>query len=247
MKINYKENKLRGFQKDLDNEIRLLKLFSDYPNSLKFYGCYYTKDEKGNEFENIVLEKCDEDLEKFMRNRRKALDTTEIKEIFIGLNKVFQAMHQEGRDIIHRDLKLPNLLVKYEDNNKNNFIVKLGDYGLGKFLNEDDSISSLKGTSETAAPEIILKKIQKYDNSVDIFSLGVILYQLSNNLTHPFGDSCDTRIMQYFQNYDKDNINILFYNSIKDNDFKDLLKRMLKLNPKNRLSWNEYFEHPFFN
>jgi serine/threonine protein kinase len=236
----YEENDLTNCIKDLDNEIQLLKLFSDYSNSVKYYGKYI----RNNEI-IIVLEKCDDDLEKYMQKRRRSLTTEKIKEIFTGLNKVFKAMHSGQRDIIHRDLKLSNLLIKYKDNNKNDFIVKLGDYGIGKFLNKNNSISGFKGTSLTAAPEIILKKIQKYDNSVDIFSLGVILYQLSHNLEHPFSDN-DLKIIIYNKYYDKDDFNITFNRSIKNKYFIDLVKKMLKLNPKNRLSWKDYFNHPFF-
>ena len=49
------------------------------------------------------------------------------------------------------------------------------------------------------------------------------------------------------ENYEEDNLNIEFDDTIKNNNFKDLLRKMLKLNPKNRISWFEYFNHPFFN
>jgi len=230
----------KSYENDLNNEIKLLKLFSYYENSLKYYGNYDNKDEK-----IIILEKCDEDLEEYMKNRNKSLNIEEIREILNGLNIVFKEMYK--RNIIHRDLKLKNLLVKYKDSNKQNFIVKLGDYGIGKFLNESDSISGSKGTPETMAPEIILKKISKIENLVDIFSLGVILYQLSHNLNHPFDNYDFQRKTIYCNKYDADNFEIQFDKSIKNEDFKDLVNRMLKINPKNRLTWEQYFNHPFFN
>ena len=241
MKKGYQElGFTKSYENDLNNEIKLLKLFSSYENSLKYYGNYDNKDEK-----IIILEKCDEDLQKYMKDRNKSLNIEEIREIFNGLNIVFKEMHK--KNIIHRDLKLKNLLVKYKDNNKKSFEVKLGDYGIGKFLNESDSITGLKGTAETIAPEILLKKISKYDqeNLVDIFSLGVIFYQLSNNLKHPFDNDDTYRRIIYYNKYNKDDFEIQFDNSIKNEDFKDLVKRMLKLNPKNRLNWDQYFAHPF--
>ena len=51
---------------------------------------------------------------------------------------------------------------------------------------------------------------------------------------------------KYKENFDKDNLNIDFDKSIKNKDFKDLIKKMIKLNPKNRISWDDYFDHPFF-
>jgi serine/threonine protein kinase len=243
MKEDYQQSGFtKSYENDLNNEINLLKLFSSYENSLKYYGNYDNKDEK-----IIILEKCDEDLEKYMKNRNKSLNVEEIRKIFNGLNIVFKEMHKQN--IIHRDLKLKNLLVKYKDNNKSNFIVKLGDYGIGKFLDKSSSITGLKGTAETIAPEILLEKVSKYDkeNLVDIFSLGVILYQLSHNLNHPFHKNDAFRLTNYCSKYDADNFEIQFDNSIKNEDFKDLVKRMLKLNPKNRLNWDQYFNHPFFN
>ena len=240
MKSEYQKNKFnKSYQDDLDNEIAILQLFSHYSNSLKYYGSYDKENEK-----IIVLEKCDENLEAYMNNRNKALSTEKIKEIFTGLNEVFKAMYENK--IIHRDLKLSNILLKYKDSNKENIIIKLGDYGLGKFLNKSKSITGLKGSPETAAPEILLEKISNYENSVDMFSLGVILYQLSHNLKHPFNNNHIERILIYSNKYDEDDFNILFDNSIENPDFKDLLKKMLKLNPKNRLTWEKYFSHPFF-
>jgi len=240
MESEYKKNNFnKSYQNDLNNEIAILKLFSHYSNSLKYYGCYDKENEK-----IIVLEKCDENLESYMKNRNKALSTEKIKEIFTGLNEVFKAMHE--KQIIHRDLKLSNFLLKYTDSNKEDFIIKLGDYGLGKFLNKGKSITGLKGTPETAAPEIILEKISQYENSVDMFSLGVILYQLSHNLKHPFNNDHIQRIIIYRNKYDEDDFDIQFDNSIENPDFIDLLKEMLKLNPKNRLTLEKYFSHPFF-
>ena len=50
----------------------------------------------------------------------------------------------------------------------------------------------------------------------------------------------------YFNYYDNDNFDIIFDISIKNEDFKDLLRKMLKLNQSNRLTWEEYFNHPYF-
>ena len=232
----------KSYENDLNNEINLLKIFSSYENSLKYYGNYDNKEEK-----IVILEKCDEDLDDYMKNRNKSLNVEEIRKIFNGLNIVFKEMYKQN--IIHRDLKLKNLLVKYKDNNKQNFIIKLGDYGIGKFLDKSSSITGLKGTFETMAPEILLEKISKYDkeNLVDIFSLGVIFYQLSHNLKHRFHNNDIYRGTIYLNKYDSDNFEIQFDNSIKNEDFKDLVKRMLKLNPKNRLNWDQYFNHSFFN
>ena len=149
-------------------------------------------------------------------------------------------------NIIHRDLKLENFLIKYKDK-QGNYTIKLADYGISKFEKNCNSIfSGLKGTPETVAPEIILEKIKKYKSSVDMFSLGIILYQLSHNLKHPFGSSYEKCVIIYNNYYEKDDFIVEFDKEIIDQDFKDLICKMIKINPKNRLDWKDYFNHNFF-
>ena len=228
--------------KDLNNEIKILKLLSSHKNSVKYYGYYQIIKEK-----TIIMEKCDEDLEQFLKKRNSAFNTDEIKNIFIDLNELFKIMHKNN--IIHRDLKLKNFLIKYTNEQKTEYIIKLCDYGIGKFLDEKNcAFSGMKGTIETIAPEICLSKTQKYENIIDIFSLGIIFYQLAHNLKHPFKETefDNNFFIKYYENYDKDNYDIKFDNSIENEDFKNLVISMLKLNPKNRITWKQYFEHPFF-
>ena len=239
MKLNYESNNLENYQKDLYNEINILELLSYKKNSVKFFGEYDNENEK-----IIVMEKCDKNLYEFIKQRGKALTIEEIKVKFESLNELFETIQR--KDIIHRDLKLENFLIKY-NKEKTDYIIKLGDYGIGKFKYRTNGIySGLKGTIDTIAPEIILEKTQKYESSVDMFSLGIILYQLSHNLKHPYGKNFIEFLPKYKDNYDKDNLNIDFDKSIKNSDFKDLIKKMTKLNPKNRISWEDYFDHPFF-
>ena len=92
------------------------------------------------------------------------------------------------------------------------------------------------------APELVLKLTKEYGNNNDIFSLGIILYQIANNLSFPFENTS----LVYANNYNEDNYDIGFDKSIKSEEYKDLVRQMLKINPKNRLNWEQYFEHPFF-
>ena len=63
MKKNYQNNRIKegSYLNDLNNEIRVLELFSKYENSVKYYGNYDKDNQK-----IIVLEKCDGDLKKLM-------------------------------------------------------------------------------------------------------------------------------------------------------------------------------------
>ena len=239
MRINYEQSGLIHYQEDINNEIKILSLLSNYENSVKYYGNYDKENEK-----NIIMEKCDKDLKKYISERGKGLSVEEIKNKFIGINEVFKKIQQYK--IIHRDLKLENFLIKY-NKEKTDYIIKLADYGIGKFQSLSIGIfSGLKGTGETMAPEILLNKTQTFESIVDIFSLGIIFYQLSHNLKHPFGKELFEIMYIYKSNYEKDNFKIEFDKSIKDESFKDLITKMIRLNPKNRINWENYFNHHFF-
>ena len=224
----------------LNNESELRKSLSFNENCVKFYGEFQKIEKKV-----IVFEKCDEDLENFIKTRKKSLNEEEIKKIFIGINKIFEIMND--KNIIHRDLKLKNFLIKYTNKEKTKYIVKLSDFGIGKFLNKDNYKFNWNKPFETVAPEIFLSKIEKYEKSVDIYSLGIILYQLSHNLKHPYKSNEKENLFSIYEKYyDKDNFNIIFSPSIKNRHFKDLVENMIKINPKNRIKWEDYFKHDFF-
>ena len=62
------------------------------------------------------MELCDSDLFDFLNKRLKPFSAEEIKETFLQLNNVFKIMNKNN--IIHRDLKLGNILIKYPDETK---------------------------------------------------------------------------------------------------------------------------------
>jgi len=236
MKFVYKDNYL----KYLNGEINILQSLKDNKNSVYYYGDYDSNNEK-----ILIIEKCDENLREFIERGNKTFTNEEIKAKLKELNELFYIFQEKS--IIHRDLKLENILVKYTNKQKNEFTLKLTDYGIGKFIDGINDSSSVKcGTFDYIAPEILLNKVKKYESSFDIFSLGIILYKISHKLNHPFKRNESELIeINYFNNYEQDNFDIKFNESIND-DFKDLLKKMLKLKPENRLTWKEYFDHPFF-
>lgn len=81
--------------------------------------------------------------------------------------------------IIHRDIKEANIFVTP------NGIYKLGDFGVAAIQNEQRFVSSIKGTAGYMAPEVYHKS-EKYDESVDLYSLGIVLYKLGNHMRSPF-------------------------------------------------------------
>lgn len=80
--------------------------------------------------------------------------------------------------IIHRDIKPENIFV-----NKNGDF-KLGDFGIARVTEKTSSVMSQKGTGPYMAPEV--DKGEKYNETVDIYSLGIVLYRFLNNHRTPF-------------------------------------------------------------
>ena len=211
----------------LFNEKSILKQMSEKENSVGFYGFY--DDEKDY---IIILEYCDTDLNKLLE-KKGPFNSSEIRNILEGLNTVFKYMYKNN--IVHRDIKPENILVKFIDSTKTKFIPKIGDYGLSKIL-ENGKTSTLLGTSGYMSPE--LNKEKEYDNKCDLFSLGVTIYQLYFN-SLPF-------------QYKKSGYKTIYLKDTKKNDCEDkilddLITNMLKFEPEERISWDEYFKHPFFN
>ena len=199
-------------------------------NSVYFYNYFETK----NNY-NIIMELCDSDLDKELQKRPKGFNVEEIRYIFSQLNNAFKKMFENN--IIHRDLKLGNILVKYTDEEKTKFIPKLSDYGLSKKFNEKNSNTRTKlGTPATMAPEIINNR--PYNNEVDIWSIGVLLYQLHFN-DYPYKGKDEKEIKRNIKNK-------VPYKQPEDYFLKDLIDKCLVENPKDRLTWEQYFQHPFF-
>ena len=82
------------------------------------------------------------------------------------------------QNIIHRDIKPANIFVsQYGD-------YKLGDFGIARIVEKSNGASTKTGTSDYMAPEVF--RGENYDSSVDIYSLGLVLYRLLNNNRLPF-------------------------------------------------------------
>ena len=93
-----------------------------------------------------------------------------------GLNIPFKYMH--NNNLIHRDIKPQNIMIKYVDSSKTKFIPKIVDYGLARELKDGMEFTSL-GTEGYMAPEIILEK--DYTDKSDLYSIGVMTYQFYFN------------------------------------------------------------------
>ncbi len=99
--------------------------------------------------------------------------------IRLGLDVLYglQSCHNNG--VIHRDIKDDNIFVSEKGE------YKIGDFGVSKVLKDSSKAESLKGTPNFLAPEVYLGK-ESYTKSVDLYSLGIVLYRLLNYSRNPF-------------------------------------------------------------
>jgi serine/threonine protein kinase len=209
------------------NEVNIMiKIEND--NSINIFEQYNSK----NEFA-IVMELCDCNLEKKLDETSNGFGVVEIKNILKQLNKTFKNM--VDNKIMHRDIKLKNILVKNEKDK--NFIVKLCDFGISKKL-ETLSNTNFIGTIETMAPEII--KGEHYDNKCDLWSLGVIIYKLCFK-QYPYNGLNTYAIMKQIEQKKQN-----YFKQTNDEQLNDLIRKLLKPEPEERLTWDQYFNHPFF-
>ena len=142
----------------------------------------------------------------------------------------------ESQGIVHRDLKLENLVV---ENPYDPTSVKLIDFGLGAFL-WTPRIEMKCGSPGFVAPEIISKK--PYGTPVDIFSAGVVLFCILTG-TSPFYSHGDTPSMILYKNQDcKVNYAPNIWKNISL-EARDLLSKLLHRDPEKRYSASQALMH----
>ena len=213
----------------LNESIILAKL--DHQNIIKFFEVFESN--KPKHMVNIVTEYADGgDLSekiKEKKNKNNNFTESEILDYFTQICLAIKHIHE--KKIIHRDLKSGNIFLM------KNGLVKLGDFGIAKrFQKTMDKAKTIIGTPYYFSPEIINGK--PYDSKSDIWSLGVLLYEMMT-FKMPFNANSlpmlSVKIMrgQYIPPP-----------TIYTKDLRELVTKCLTVEPKNRPSIQEILRMP---
>ena len=197
-----------------------------HQNIIKLYSVY-----EDDETINIILEYAKGgNLYQLIKDEKNGFSESKAFDYFIQVINAVYYLH--SNNIIHRDIKPENILIG--DDNK----LKLCDFGWAKELTLENR-STFCGTMEYMAPEIVGS--ENYDYSVDIWSLGILLYEMLFGHS-PFNGKDTNNIILNIKshelNYDDTNKKI-------SNSCKDLIQKLLNMNPQKRLKIKDILEHPF--
>ena len=213
-----KENSIRKIM----NEIEVLKKLRKNIFCTRIYDTFQTETHI-----LIVMEFICADLLDFIRKREK-LDEKKAKIIFKQIILGLKYMHKNN--IVHRDIKLDNLLLDLTNT------IKICDFGVSKILSSPNELMQDHcGTPAYIAPEVF-EDLGYYGYGCDIWSLGVTLYYMLEG-EQPFkGQTIEELKRNVFsKNYKK----IDFIS--KEGD--DLLDKMLTINPDERITLDEIMKH----
>ncbi|KAM6555433.1 hypothetical protein CsatB_002452 [Cannabis sativa] len=191
----------------------IIEMLDSFESPQEF--CVVTEFAQGELFEILEDDKC--------------LPEEQVQAIAKQLVRALHYLHSNR--IIHRDMKPQNILIGKGS------IVKLCDFGFARAMSMNTVVlRSIKGTPLYMAPELVRE--QPYNHTADLWSLGVILYELFVGQPPFYTNSVYALIRHIVKDPVKypDNISA---------EFKSFLKGLLNKVPQNRLTWPTLLEHPF--
>ncbi|KAF9105488.1 hypothetical protein BGX27_009593 [Mortierella sp. AM989] len=208
----------------IEREIAIMKLIN-HPHVIRLYDVYETDKELF-----LVMEYVSGgELFEYLVNKGR-LDEAEALKFFQQVIVGLAFCHK--RKICHRDLKPENLLL---DDQRN---VKIVDFGMASLQNSERLLETSCGSPHYASPEVVTG--MKYDgSSSDIWSCGIILYALLTGHL-PFDDENIRQLLSKVKSG-----KFLMPSDISGSA-RDLISRMLTVNPKRRITMQGVMIHPWF-
>ncbi|XP_067377023.1 serine/threonine-protein kinase ULK1a isoform X2 [Channa argus] len=188
----------------------------------------------------LVMEYCTGgDLAEYLHSKGTLSEDT----IRVFVQQIARAMKVlQSKGILHRDLKPQNILLCHAEGRKSNSIntcIKIADFGFARHLQTNTMAATLCGSPMYMAPEVIMS--QNYDAKADLWSIGTIVYQCLTGKA-PFHASTPQELRLFYET------NRTLLPSIPketSSNLRHLLVGLLQRNHKERISFDEFFHHPF--
>ena len=184
----------------------------------------------------IVLEYCGGgDLSQFIK-RHGRVDESAAKRFMLQLARGLRAMRKA--QLVHRDLKPQNLLLTSDDLNAE---LKIADFGFARYIRESEGMAdTVCGSPLYMAPEVL--NYQKYDAKADLWSVGAILFEMLVGAV-PFTGQNQVQLLRNIQ---KTEFKIPMHIAQElSPECIALLRGLLHRDAKDRISFEEFFNHPF--
>jgi calcium/calmodulin-dependent protein kinase I len=217
-----------GDRDALKDEIANLEVAREGPNIVQLYEVYQER-----AFCYLVMELMEggELLEYIIE--KKTFTEKEARNCSKSVLSALAYMHEKR--VAHRDIKPENLLLS---NEKDLNTIKLADFSFAKFVKKRNSCRTLCGTPGYLAPEM-LERFPAYDIKCDVWSVGCLLFLLLGGYL-PFDDEDDDVVFDQTRNGQFE-FTPEFWSGVS-NGAKDLVTRMLTVNPKKRISSSRALE-----
>ncbi|KAI9313698.1 kinase-like domain-containing protein [Dichotomocladium elegans] len=148
-----------------------------------------------------------------------------------------------SHNLVHRDIKPQNLLLLPPEIETDVPFLKVADFGFARILPNATLADTLCGSPLYMGPEIL--SYQKYDAKADLWSVGAVLYEMLTGRP-PFKAQNHLELLKNIQE-NEDRIRFpdeKGESTIIGSDLKDLIRKLLKKNPVERISFEEFFMHP---
>ena len=159
----------RDYVKDLNREIALMSKLKGHSNIVSYEDHAIHAHEDGIGWDILIRMELLTPITGYLK-QNKSFTRREIIRLGIDLCRALEVCQRYN--IIHRDIKPANIFISETED------FKLGDFGVARIASASTGASTRAGTVNYMAPEVF--KGEKYTSNVDIYSLGLVMYQLLN-------------------------------------------------------------------
>ncbi|XP_056593789.1 ribosomal protein S6 kinase alpha-3 isoform X1 [Triplophysa dalaica] len=233
--MEYAVKMINKAKRDPTEEVEILLRYGQHPNIITLKDVY-------NDGRSVYLVtellKGGELLDKILR--QNFFSEREASAVLYTITKTVEYLHAQG--VVHRDLKPSNIL--YVDESGNPESIRICDFGFAKQLRAENGLLMTPCyTANFVAPEVLKK--QGYDAACDIWSLGVLLYTMLTGFT-PFANGPEDTPEEILARIGSGKFSLTggYWNSVSS-EAKDLVSKMLHVDPHQRLTAAQVSRHPW--